>query len=304
MNILHLSKYDSGGNGYFLSQAIHTYTEHQSRALRAEQTYLSYPYDVLGTNESILTNLIAWADILHIRDNWEWLPNDIYDKPVVITFSGNMYRRRYKELHQKCAEMGWMVTVSTIDLALLNSAPWMPNARQDMTQDLFRNDVFSVCHTPTYRDRKGTETVEKALGDMDGVKLVIVEGKPYRECLATRSRCHVTIDQFRHGYGNSAIEAWSMAQPVISYAKASPEVVPLIKDKFEYLPWCNSPEHVRYIRRWVTKLRDNESIYRGWRDAGRKWFFKNHHAPVVAGRAIKLYEMVLNGTQNILDLQE
>lgn len=295
VNVLHLSRYDSGGNGYFLSQAINAYTEHSSDAIRMEQTYLSYPYDCLAPDDQTLKAFIQDAHILHIRDDWEWLPNDIYQKPVVVTFSGNMYRRRYKELHQKCEEMGWMVTVSTIDLVLLNSAPWMPNPRADMTKSVFGNDKFIVCHTPTFRDRKGTATIEQALSDMKDVELVIVEGKPYAECLLARMRCHATIDQFRHGYGNSAIEAWSMAQPVISYAKDSPEVVNLIQSKFGHLPWCNSPEHVRYIRRWVNRLKDDASNYRGWRDAGRRWFFKHHHSPVVAARAVKLYEMVLGG---------
>ena len=295
MNVLHLSRFDSGGNGYFISQAINAYSEVKSRAVRMEQTYLNYPYDVLNPADDTLKNLIQNAHILHIRDGWEWLPDEIYQKPAVITFSGNTYRRRYKKLHQKCDEIGWMVTVSTIDLVLLNSAPWMPNHRQDIIQDLFRSDKFSVCHTPTFRDRKGTATIEQALADMDDVELVIVEGESYQKSMLARSQCHITVDQFRHGYGNSAIEAWSMAQPVISYAKASPDVVPLIKNRFEYLPWCDCPEHVRYIKRWVTRLKDDASAYRGWRDAGRRWFFRHHHAPVVASRAIKLYEMVLGG---------
>ena len=304
MKVLHLSRYDSGGNGYFTAQAVNAYTEHRAMAVRDEQTYLAYPYNILHPSEETLKTLITGADILHIRDGWEWLPNEIYQKPVVITFSGNMYRRRFKELHQKCEEMGWMVTVSTIDLVLLNSAPWMPNPREDMSHDLFRRDKFCVCHTPTFRDRKGTATIEQALSDMDDVELVIVEGKSYKESVAMRSQCHITIDQFRHGYGNSAIEAWAMAHPVIAYAKDSPEVVNLIREKFEHLPWCNSPEHVRYIKRWVTRLKDDSSNYRGWRDAGRRWFFKHHHAPQVAARAVKLYEMVLNGAQDILDLEK
>lgn len=295
MNILCISHSDSGGNAYFTANAINSYTEHNAKAVRQEQSYLEYPFHLLGADEEMLIDLINAVDVLHIRDKWEWLPDVAFTKPAVVTFSGNSYRRHYAGLHKRCRSLKWLLTVSTLDLVLLNGAPWMPNPREDLTHLLHRNETFTVCHTPTFRDRKGTATIEQAVDNIGtaDVDLLVVENQSYLNSVEARSKCHITIDQFRHGYGNSAIEAWAMNQPVISHAKKSPAIKELIRRRHLPLPWYDTPEHVRYIERNILRLRDDYAVYIANQENGRNWFMKYHHAPVVAQRAIKYYKMAM-----------
>lgn len=296
LKILCLSTADNGGNSHFIAEAVRQYTNHETKSVRLVNTYLDYPIDIFAPSESELINLIAWADVLHLRDNWFKLPPQVNDKPAVVTFSGNSYRRRFAFYRHNVKQRDWLTTVSTIDLTMISNstiAEWFPNPREDKHwEGLQRHEKFTVCQSPTFRERKGTATFEKAMDRM-GCAYDVIERTSYSDCLSRRSLCHVTVDQFRCGYGNSGIEAWSLGQPVIGHAGMFVGLGKLIDETFGFCPWLDCPENVKYLIRKIEALRDNPQIYSEWVDRGREWFLHQHSYKAVAERAVQFYEQAL-----------
>ena len=74
-----------------------------------------------------------------------------------------------------------------------------------------------VVHAPSNRQRKGTEHVIEACGQLD-VDLEIVEGLHHAEARTHYERADIVVDQLNAGwYGLFAIEAMALGKPVISH---------------------------------------------------------------------------------------
>lgn len=293
MKILYISNDDTGGNNYFISQAVRKHTPHETKAAKMMKSYLDYPTEIFAPSIRKIRNLYKWADIIHLRNGWEFLPSGYEKKKVIITFTNVSYRRQPDILTDICRRKGWTVAVSTIDLVKWRQALWFPNPRVDMLGRGEKHSQFAVCHAPTKRERKGTATIIEALKGMD-VGLELIENTPYAECLKRRARCHLTIDQFLYGYGNSAIEAWSLGQPVLTYYQQEPDVPFHIEREGAEIPWLDTPETVRAIRNNVLRVRDDEKLRDELIRAGRAWYEKHHSEQAVARRAVEIYGMVLN----------
>jgi len=293
VNILLLAIADNGGGTYFLSRAINEHTEHHARAVRWTQNYLNYPYDLLHPAPDTLRELWAWADVIHIRDAATYLPAGLPRKPTVITYTGNFYRKNHTEYHRRARQAGAVVTVSTPDLLAYDQdrPVWLPNPRDDMAHLRARGgDDCLVIHAPTVRADKGTPTVLDALSALPGVTLQLIEGLPYDECLRLKATGRILIDQFKYGYGNNAIESWAIGMPVISGA------LPQYMGEHEALgplPFVAVSENVDEIRAAVEHLRTDRRFYREMMLRGRDHFFRYHHAPVVAARAVEFYREAL-----------
>lgn len=296
MNILNLSNDDTGGNSYYTMRAINAHTPHEARAVKLMKSYLNYPADLYQPNNQQLRGLYKWADVIHIRNHWDALPSGFESKPVVVTFTNMSYRKRPGYYTLMCLDRGWTVTVSTIDLVKWNKAIWLPNPREDMLeQGRDRYDVFTIAHSPTKRVRKGTETIIKAVEGLNGVRLELIENTPYAECLLRKARCHMMIDQFTYGYGNSAIESWAFGQPVISHASINPEVPEFIKQELGYLPWLDVPENVRCLRDAIMSLKDDADLYRLMVSRGREWYNRHHTFDAIANQVVTIYEETIDG---------
>lgn len=295
MNILLVSSGDNGGGCWFLAQAINQYTDHAARAIRMIQSWIEYPYDLFNPSQAEMAALCDWADVVHGRDTCHFLPDQ--SKPTVLTYTGRSYRRRPGQLHQYCQKRKWIVSVSTPDmLSILRTAKlpelWMPQTRPDMIDEsVTKHPKFTMCHAPTMRDRKGTETVIEALAGLPEVDLELIEKKSYGECLERKKRCHVLIDQFLAGYGNNAIEAWAMGIPVISGASV-PEWIQNIRDLYDgETPFLPAIEDVDILRKIIERLREDQAFYESAVERGRKFYLQYHHPEKVAQRAVELYEM-------------
>lgn len=292
MKILLISVGDNGGGTWFMADAINKYTNHEARSVRIIQSWINYPFDIIAPTNEELAWLLKWPDVIHIRDNaaktWE------IKKPVVVTYTGMSYRQRSTQKLAWCREQGWIPTVSTIDLVTLNQSHppiWLPNPREEMCSNE-RNKEFTVCHAPTFRDRKGTDVVIEACSKL-GVKLELIEETSYIDCLYLKSKCDVLIDQFTYGYGNNAIEAWSFGIPVISGAEQQKYFDIVTSKNDGVLPYYVSEYNVKSLCEAIAALRDSSMTYSEYVNRGREYFFKYHHSPVVAKRAVSIYERLL-----------
>jgi|GEM_PF-1336869 len=214
IKILMVSNYDFAGCGYFLSQAINQETSHLSRSIRYVQGGLGFPYDILAPNDRDLRRWWKWADVIHIHDQPGPLPKPLSDKPTVVTHHGTWYRQKPKHYESVAKANGWIATVATADLTRFG-LPWLPDTRPDLSHLTERTDTFTVAHSPTGRKKKRTDVVVEAC-KRAGVPLDIIEATPWHETLLRRSRAHLVIEGLRNGYGCTAIESWSIGQPVIA----------------------------------------------------------------------------------------
>lgn len=292
MNILSISHYDHAGCGYLLSAAINETTKHYSRAIKVYQGKLQYPFDVLTPTPQQAALLWRWADVIHLHDTLPpgLLPKTVPQKPIVITYHGSQYRKQHELENRKVKALGWIGTVATPDLTQYG-LEWMPDCRPDMT-DLsgrYRSNKFSVIHCPTKAETKGTKAVTEA---MSGLPLTIVKNTPWRECLMAKASAHITIDQFRYGYGCNAIEAWSMQQPVV--AGGSIPVLAEIERHVGFIPFYNCSETVADIRTAVMKLKENRDLYAAIAARGRECWYKYHRPEAAARRAVGLYKRALS----------
>lgn len=297
MKILLLSVGDNGGGCYWMADAINKHTEHQARSVRFVQSWINYPFDIFAPTSEELRALIKWADVVHVRDNvsdkWPALPGN---KPVVITWTGMSYRRAAPRKLQICKDNGWVSTVSTPDL--IGYAPkglepaWLPNPREKM-QPSKRNKDFTICHAPTFRERKGSQEVIEACSKA-GVKLELIENMKYIDALELKARCDIVIDQvgnFSFGYGNNAIEGWALDMPVISgYTKERFAAHTI--SKFGRLPYLFCDGSIGDIMAKIELLR-NPVLYGQWVETGLDYFYQFHHAPIVAKKAIVIYERAM-----------
>ena len=93
MKILLAGACDQGGGSYWLAQAINRYTKHEAKAVRGVQSYIAYPYDILGPSKGEMDLLIRWADVVHIRENMPKSTIGINGKALVVTYTGRLFRK-------------------------------------------------------------------------------------------------------------------------------------------------------------------------------------------------------------------
>lgn len=290
MKILSLGRIDCAAAGFFLSRAIRRHTRHEAHMVRlAGKNTLEFPADIVAPPGERMRTLWKWADVIHIHDFARPLPGRVImaAKPVVVTYHGTAYRNKYAVHDQTCESRGWLQTVSTIDLTLLSGARWMPDTRIDLARFASeRNEDFTVIHAPTNRAVKSTKPVARALRSLDGVRLDLIEGRPYEECLERKARGHVLVDQFKLGYGCNAIEAWAMGLVVIANARRP--ILTAMRKKWGYIPFVRST--LKALPETVLRLRDDRTFYQESLERGWQHWHDYHRPEVVAQRAVEFYE--------------
>lgn len=109
-------------------------------------------------------------------------------------------------------------------------------------------DAVRIAHAPTDRGIKSTaaflEATEQLKAEGHPIEVDLIEGVPWRECLARKAKADVYFDQVKLGYGNNAIEAWGMGIPVI--AGAAPATQEEMVRRFGDLPFYNATESTLY----------------------------------------------------------
>lgn len=293
MKILLAGDCDNGGGSWFLAEAIRRHTKHEAISVRGYQSYLQYPYDVLGPSKHEMQDLIAWADVVHIRDR---LPGGkiLPRKPVVVTFTGRHFRK-CRNVVKRSHRMGWTVCVGTPDMLAFCpevNPVWLPNPREPVPELARRSRRFSVCQAPTSRSAKDTEKLIVACRQAK-IPLHIIENQPYAECLKRKGRAWVTFDQVKYGYGNNAIEAWALGQPAVSGFRPRFGYRRALVKACGGVPFAEARPTAASIQVVLERLRDDPTYLAEMRERGRDHFYRFHHAPVVAHRAIGIYKQAM-----------
>ena len=293
MNILNCSHLaDTGGNGWRTAQAFRKLTGWTYHFAAKHRNYLAYPTD-LRWDEAI-----RWwrrADVVHLRDGFQ--AQDILgapDRPTVIHHHGTQFRLHRDALLREQSRRGAIGLAATLDLYLMapSDVEWMP-ALYDLDwlasqRTPIDDSVLRIAHAPTNRSVKSTESFLRAVGQLEKetrVELILIERTPWAECIARKAKADIYFDQVALGYGNNAIEAWGMGQPVI--AGGQPDTLAEMTRRFGGLPFIEATE--TSILAALRSLVD-PTARRLWGEIGREHAERWHSDRAVVPMLQSVYE--------------
>jgi glycosyltransferase involved in cell wall biosynthesis len=180
------------------------------------------------------------ADVVHLHNTMRTRDLMIRaghaPKPFVLHHHGTTFRDNHVQINRELRRLGKAgiarTVVATLDLLQQGPGiPWSPAAhdlealgkhRRRAKGTIGKDRPIRIGHAPTDRAIKSTEaflTACEKLAETHPVEVVLIEGKPWAECLALKGTCDVYFDQVWLGYGNNAIEAWAMGIPVVCGAE-------------------------------------------------------------------------------------
>jgi hypothetical protein len=295
MHILILADWDHSGAGNALMQAINAHTDHEARQVAFTDSYLQYPVDVFKPPPRLMRELWDWADVVNLHDGeYRLAPEGAEPKPVVSSYHGSTYRARWPYYNELDRQSQNIATAFNIDLVMLGPR-WLPRAVPDLAEmRKEHNGPFRVVHAPTNRRAKDTQAVVEAIGDLDGVELILIEGRPNAECLRIKAECDLLLEEFQYGYGTNAVECWAMGLPVVAHAMEG--ILMEMRTRLNPLPFVDTP--LEELRERVVLLRDDVGAYQEAARRGRSYWANYHHPEVVARQFIAMCEERLEKWNN------
>lgn len=243
MKILMITANDPAGMGIAFTNAINRYTEHSCRLITTAEKY-GFDYekdihlpDIEDDDYGEVEQLLVDADILHFHvlndENSHLGPLVIRDyvqgKKILHHHHGHPdYIINADTYNEKYRRLGRKVIVSTPDLLkVAENATWVPNLvplhdvhflpRYDSS---LPQRPIKICQAPTRKYHKHTQefktVMQKLQEKYPSVETLIIENRPYLDCLKLKRTCHIVFDHMRGWFGISSLESLSQGKPVIA----------------------------------------------------------------------------------------
>ena len=211
------------------------------------------------------------------------------EKPIVCTYHGQDMRTRgvIPEL-DRLSQLNL-----TSELDLLQKHPnlkylFLPYDTTQHKRQKGINKPIKICHSPTNRFYKGSETIISICMEVakrDDVEFFLIENKPYDEAHKIKQSCDILIDQVHNrggwGYGMNSIEALSMGLCCIT--ELVPEYIGFIPNH----PFINVTG--KTIHESLLNLIKNPNKIIEYKDKGRNWVVKHHDIHNVAKKLYHYY---------------
>ena len=210
-------------------------------------------------------------------------------KPIVCTYHGQDLRTR-----------GVIPTIDkasnlnvTSELDLLKKHPdikylFLPFDTKQHQPIFNMNDTIRICHSPTDRYYKGSETIIpicEELAERDNVEFVLIENLPHADAQRIKQSCDILIDQVHNrggwGYGMNSVEALSMGLCCVT--ELVPEYIDFIPDH----PFVNVTGDILYET--LETLLDNPYQILEYKNKSREWVIKYHELNNTAEVLYKFY---------------
>jgi hypothetical protein len=229
-------EYDPADVGGRYREAARKHGGLSIRTAHVAEAYFEFPRDIRwtrGTNGEV-QQLADECDVIHLNNSdmaYRKLRMPKQRKPALLHHHGTLFRNRPEPLLASAKRFHMIQAVSTIDLQ--RKAPdllhWLPTAYDLDAMAKIRAEycrpedgLVRIVSAPTNREIKSTAALEIAVSLLQSeglpVELVLIEGKPWAECLRLKATADIYFDQVGLGYGCNAIEAWGMGIPVIAGA--------------------------------------------------------------------------------------
>jgi len=169
----------------------------------------------------------------------------------------------------------------TSELDLLKRHPsiyylFLPFNTNQFSPDFYVSDKIRICHSPTNRYYKGSETIipicEMIANENKNVEFILIENQPYNETLKIKQSCDILVDQVHNrggwGYGMNSIEALSLGLCCVT--ELVDEYVEFIPDH----PFINVTGDT--LREILEVLLDNPDQILEHKKRSREWVIKYH----------------------------
>jgi len=225
-------------------KGLNDYTKHKCRYILLKESYLNYPTD-------ILYDKVEPYEIIDVLANTDFFlfTTQLTNFPFY-GLSGKLHRRNHlvmtygSEVRMNSAN--YLISWLRNDLMIVTSHDYTQSSpvgfsAQHIPISIDFNElperqppgdnVIRVFHSPTAPKLKNTDLFLKSMQALEKkfkrkkaefkVETVLVEGKPWKTCLETKSRCDIVYDQFAIGsYGMGTVEAWALGLPVLGRANS------------------------------------------------------------------------------------
>ena len=222
-------------------------------------------------------------DIIHLEWGLEFYRDGRFvkklvklGKPIICTYHGQDLRTRgvIPEIDNASS-----LNV-TSELDLLQKHPdlkylFLPYDTTQHKQQKGINKPIKICHSPTNRFYKGSETIISIcmeLAKRNDVEFFLIENKPYQETLKIKKSCDILIDQVHNrggwGYGMNSVEAMSMGLCCVT--ELVDEYVEFIPDH----PFVNA--NGDNLKETLEDLIVNPNKIKEHKKTGREWVIANH----------------------------
>lgn len=168
------------------------------------------------------------------------------------------------------------------------------------TGNFIANGII-VHNSPTNREYKNTELFLKTMGEVEKeypyVETVLIEGKPWKECIKEKATCDLSFDQmgFAGGYGHQSIESMALGMPVLCglnyYVKAIHPDCPIVSVTKDSL------------KERIVKLIQDDNLRERLGKKGIEYCRRTHDIKVNVHRWISLFEFIKSGRDpaNLVD---
>ncbi len=222
-------------------------------------------------------------DIIHLEWGLEFYRDGRFvkklserGKPIVCTYHGQDLRTR--GIIPVIDEISNLNVTSELDL--LQKHPdlkylFLPYDTSQHKQQKEINKPIKICHSPTNRFYKGSETIIPIcteLAKRNDVEFVLIENKPYKEAQKIKQFCDILIDQVHNrggwGYGMNSVEALSMGLCCVT--ELVDEYVNFIPDH----PFINS--NGDNLKETLEDLIVNPDKIKEHKKIGQEWVIANH----------------------------
>lgn len=307
MRILILSaKDDNGGIGIAIKRAFDKYApEHEVRSVTREDNFIGWEKDIFwryndAATGQYVSTLFDQADVIHIMDVFraaDWHAS-YSRKPKVFHHHGVDFKSNATAIMERCRAEGAKQIVATHDLLRYGDGlTWFPNPCDVDRMQEFRTATAPergsrmrplVVQTPSGRDKNGTDPFLDGLRqlDPDSYDVDLIEGLPWRSCMARKARADLMFDSFDVGYGISTLEAWGMGIPVIHGGDALTEQAVL--DTIGFTPYYHATRD--NIGERLTDMVSDHHLRRYWADQGWQAVNDFHAEQVAVKNLVSYYE--------------
>jgi len=232
VNVLIITDIDVACQFYYLYRGLNAFTPFKARYISLQKTYLNYPTDITPAKgmEQEISDLIDACDFFIFgRGFYEFrfhpFNNRLNRNNHLVWVLGSEARLFASRFLYAWLRRDTMI-VSNIDYSCSSNIgfsvqhlPIMINPEEIPEKQPPQDGKIRIAHTPTNRQLKQTDIFLKAVESLEKkypVEAVLVEGKPWRECLQLKRTAEIVYDQMARGsYGMSAVESMVMKQAVV-----------------------------------------------------------------------------------------
>lgn len=210
-------------------------------------------------------------------------------KPIVCAYHGQDLRIR--GVIEAVDQVSALNVTSELDL--MEKHPnlrylFLPFATGKFEPNYEVNDTIRICHSPTNRYFKGSETIIpvcEQIAEEENVEFVLIEDKPYDEVLEIKRGCDILIDQIHNrggwGYGMNSVEALSMGLVCVT------ELIPKYEEFIPNYPFVNVTGETLYKE--LKKLVRDRNRISAMKLRSHEWVVKYHDLHNTADVLYKYY---------------